>query len=77
MLFELVAFALLAALLALTDALHLALYAEFVLAIGLAVIDSLLEISEFLTCQTGELLIGLSLFDGAYGVLNHGVGVLD
>ena len=72
-----VKFALLAALLALTDALHLALYAEFVLTVGLAVIDSLLEFCEFLACQTGQFLVGLSLLDGAYGILNHGVGVLD
>ena len=72
----LITFALLAALLALADALHLALDFEFLLAI-LAVIKCILEFCQFLTCQTSQFLIGLSLLYGTYSVLNHGVRVLD
>ena len=71
-----VTLALLAAFLALADALHLALDFEFLLAV-LALIEHILEFCQFLACQTCQFLIGLSLLYGTYGVLNHGVRVLD
>ena len=64
-LLEFVTLALVTALLALTDALHLALYLELLLAVSLTVIKSILELSEFLAGKTGQFLIGLSLLDGA------------
>ena len=76
-LLKLVTLTLVTAFLALTYALHLALYLKLVLAVGLTVIERIFELSELLTGQTGQFLIGLSLTDGTYGVLNHGVGVLD